>query len=140
MARWWRCRAVSSREGMAAPAALNTPSRPSRAYPELFALLGGQTPDLRGLFLRGHGGSSAALGVRQTQSLSEHTHGVGEVINGTGYYSGGYGAYRPWNWDGNFSSFGPKYLGPPISSGGEEVRPVNLAREFTCHSPYNSSN
>ena len=68
---------------MAAPAALNTPSRPSRAYPELFALLGGQTPDLRGLFLRGHGGSSAALGVRQTQSLSEHTHGVGEVINGT---------------------------------------------------------
>ena len=25
-------------------------------YPELFAVLGGQTPDLRGLFLRGHGG------------------------------------------------------------------------------------
>ena len=24
------------------------------SYPELFALIGGQVPDLRGLFLRGH--------------------------------------------------------------------------------------
>ena len=38
---------------------------PSRTYPELFALLGGKLPDLRGLFLRGHGGKSAGLMVKQ---------------------------------------------------------------------------
>jgi hypothetical protein len=34
-------------------------------YPELFALTGPKVPDYRGLFLRGQGGSAAALGVRQ---------------------------------------------------------------------------
>ena len=34
-------------------------------YPELFALMGGKLPDLRGLFLRGHGGKSAGLMVKQ---------------------------------------------------------------------------
>ena len=35
------------------------------AYPELFALIGNSVPGLRGLFLWGHGGDSAALGVQQ---------------------------------------------------------------------------
>ena len=39
--------------------------RAVRAYPELSALVGGHGPDLRRLFLRGHGGNSAALGVRK---------------------------------------------------------------------------
>ena len=30
------------------------------SYPELFALMGGQVPDLRGLFLRGYGAQSHA--------------------------------------------------------------------------------
>ena len=47
---------------------------PSRAYPELFAVVGGQVPDLRGLFLRGHGGNSAALGVRQGDAFKAHSH------------------------------------------------------------------
>ncbi len=34
-------------------------------YPELFALLGNQVPDLRGLFLRGVGGNAAMLGSVQ---------------------------------------------------------------------------
>ena len=38
-------------------------------YPELFALMGGRVPDLRGLFLRGHGGNSAGLGTRQDESV-----------------------------------------------------------------------
>ena len=38
-------------------------------YPELFAVVGGQTPDLRGLFLRGHGGNSAALGIAQGDTI-----------------------------------------------------------------------
>ena len=92
--------------------------------------MGGNVPDLRGLFLRGHGGNSAALGAKQMQSLSGHMHGVGQVINGSGYNTGGYGAYRPWNWDGNWRAFGPKYSGPPIIAGGEEVRPANQAVRY----------
>ena len=40
------------------------------AYPELFALLGNSVPDLRGLFLRGYGGKSAALGATQDQATA----------------------------------------------------------------------
>lgn len=40
------------------------------AYPELFAVVGGQVPDLRGLFLRGFGGKSAALGTTQDQATA----------------------------------------------------------------------
>ena len=43
-------------------------------YPELFAVVGGQVPDLRGLFLRGHGGNSAALGVQQGDAFKAHSH------------------------------------------------------------------
>ncbi len=39
--------------------------RQCRAYPELFALVGGRVSDLRGQFLRGHGGNSAGLGAHQ---------------------------------------------------------------------------
>ena len=39
-------------------------------YPELFALMGGQVPDLRGLFLRGLGGNSAELKVKQEDELN----------------------------------------------------------------------
>ena len=49
------------------------------AYPELSALLGGQVPDLRGLFLRGHGGNSAALGVQQGDAIRNITGGAGYI-------------------------------------------------------------
>ncbi len=49
------------------------------AYPELSALLGGQVPDLRGLFLRGHGGNSAALGVKQGDAIRNITGGAGYI-------------------------------------------------------------
>ena len=39
------------------------------AYPELTALVGPQVPDLRGQFLRGLGGKSAGLEVRQGESV-----------------------------------------------------------------------
>ena len=38
-------------------------------YPELRSLIGDHVPDLRGLFLRGHGGESAALGVQQNFAM-----------------------------------------------------------------------
>ena len=53
--------------------------RPARAYPELFAFLGGQVPDLRGLFLRGHGGNSAALGVQQSDAIRNITGTLANV-------------------------------------------------------------
>ena len=49
------------------------------AYPELSALLGGQVPVLRGLFLRGHGGNSAALGVKQGDAIRNITGGAGYI-------------------------------------------------------------
>ena len=50
-----------------------TPRRPRVAYPELFAVVGNSVPDLRGLFLRGHGGNSAALGVQQGDAIRNVT-------------------------------------------------------------------
>lgn len=47
-----------------------------RAYPELFALLGVRVPDFRGLFLRGVGGNSAALGVTQGDAIRNITGSV----------------------------------------------------------------
>jgi hypothetical protein len=46
------------------------------AYPELYALIGGKLPDYRGLFLRGLGGKSAALGVLQEQAVGPHSHKI----------------------------------------------------------------
>ena len=40
-----------------------------QSTPELFALMGGQVPDLRGLFLRGLGGNSAELKVKQEDEI-----------------------------------------------------------------------
>ena len=57
------------------------------AYPELFAVLGGNVPDLRGLFLRGHGGNSAALGIRQSDMVGVHDHIV-SIRDGDGGGSG----------------------------------------------------
>ena len=54
-------------------------------YPELFALVGGHTPDLRGLFLRGHGGNSAGLGEQQGHAMRD--------ISASGNISVGFGGY-----------------------------------------------
>lgn len=100
-------------------------------YPELFALMGGQAPDLRGLFLRGQGGGSAALGVRQAASIPPHNHAVGIRINGVGYITGGgaWGAFVPL---GDNTAIGTHYSGPPIaeSSNGQENRPANTAVRY----------
>lgn len=69
MARRWRCRAISSREEMAAPSALNTPSCPAPRVPGTVRAYGRPAPELQKLFLRGHGGSSAALVVQQEDAI-----------------------------------------------------------------------
>ena len=72
------------------PARQRFASQP-RAYPELFAVVGGQVPDLRGLFLRGHGGNSAALGVQQGDAIRQLT-GITGAVQGSALenYSGAF--------------------------------------------------
>ena len=93
------------------------------SYPELFALVGGQVPDLRGLFLRGHGGNSAALGV-----------GFGGYLSGSGIFKP-VGSHKVTvirgTWDNNWSSTN---YGLDLSAGGvpvaNEVRPDNQAVRY----------
>mgnify|MGYP002585161017 CR=1 FL=1 len=102
-------------------------------YPELFALIGGQTPDLRGLFLRGHGGNSAALGVQQNDAIRNITGSFGQhssaSAGGVFYRTGGcaedirssYGT-----WSGNGVGFDLSRVVPTA----EENRPVNQAIRY----------
>lgn len=109
-------------------------------YPELFALVGGQVPDLRGLFLRGHGGNSAALGEQQGHAMRDIS-ASGSISVGFGGYLSGSGIFKPvgshkvtvirGTWDNNWS--GTNY-GLDLSAGGvpvaNEVRPDNQAVRY----------
>ena len=89
------------------------------AYPELFALMGGRTPDLRGVFLRGHGGNSAALGVRQEDAFKAHSHdflGHGVLYGGV---ENSYRAVLQWT--------ETRRTEP---TGDIETRPVNMATRY----------
>ena len=109
-------------------------------YPELFALMAGQVPDLRGLFLRGHGGNSAALGVTQGHAMRDIS-ASGSISVGFGGYLSGSGIFKPvgshkvtvirGTWDNNWSSTN---YGLDLSAGGvpvaNEVRPDNQAVRY----------
>ena len=109
-------------------------------YPELFALIGGQVPDLRGLFLRGHGGNSAALGEQQGHAMRDIS-ASGSISVGFGGYLSGSGIFKPvgshkvtvirGTWDNNWSSTN---YGLDLSAGGvpvaNEVRPDNQAVRY----------
>lgn len=109
-------------------------------YPELFALMGGQVPDLRGLFLRGHGGNSAALGVTQGHAMRDIS-ASGSISVGFGGYLSGSGIFKPvgshkvtvirGTWDNNWNSTN---YGLDLSAGGvpvaNEVRPDNQAVRY----------
>lgn len=108
------------------------------AYPELFALLGGRVPDLRGLFLRGHGGNSAALGVTQGDAIRN--------IRGTiAGYNGGIramdGAFVQ-GWSEYATSAGNNFNIPSgvyfdasrVVPTSEENRPVNVAVRYLVRS------
>jgi uncharacterized protein (UPF0218 family) len=49
------------------------------AYPELYALIGGNVPDYRGLFLRGHGSQSHAQNNGSTIGVTSTTHSSGAL-------------------------------------------------------------
>ena len=104
-----------------------------RAYPELFAVVGSQVPDLRGLFLRGHGGDSAALGVRQGDAIRN----IKGQITGNGLMSGGAtGPFYSWytqNFgigNGAYDKNGVAFDASRVVPTAEENRPVNTAVRY----------
>ena len=106
------------------------PSFDPCAYPELFAIMGGQVPDLRGLFLRGHGGNSAALGVQQGDAIRNITAHFCCTVQGSG--DGAFraltfgGAYMGGNETGGHIYFDASDVVPTA----EESRPVNQAVRY----------
>ena len=96
----------------------NGQSISASVYPELSALVGPQVPDLRGLFLRGLGGNSAALMVQQDMMIQSHRHRI--TYPAATNYNGGPG----------FPGTGS---GVPLYTnyeGGVETRPVNMAVRY----------
>jgi hypothetical protein len=98
----------------------------SSTYPELSSALGGTSavPDLRGQFLRGVGGNSAALGVKQGDMVGAHDHIV-SIYDGDGWGSGTPAfdeTDNPWGWT-NFRTTAGNNMGP-------ETRPVNTAVRY----------
>lgn len=104
------------------------------AWPELSTLLGGQVPDFRGLFLQGHGGKSAALGVQQGDAI-RNIYGAIAGYNGGIRAMGGAFAYR---WHEYATSAGNNFNIPSgvqfdaslIVPTAEENRPVNTAVRY----------
>ena len=104
-----------------------------RAYPELFAVVGNSVPDLRGLFLRGHGGNSAALGVQQGDAIRNITGSFG-IDDQAGYhfkgaFQGGHyvGTGGAINDPSGIEAIFDASLQVPTA---EENRPVNTAVRF----------
>lgn len=119
------------------------------SYPELFALVGGQVPDLRGLFLRGYGAQSHAQNNGTTIGITETLHQSGNLgqIQGdasrkiAGNWKVSYSTYpdgklyssvREGYRGGGGSSAGSRtYLDTSrITPTGNENRPVNMAVRY----------
>ena len=89
-------------------------------YPELFAVMGANAPDLRGLFLRGYGGNSADLGVFQDHMVGRHKHHINRSTGGSG---------NNWIGNGGNSNRGD-WTDDWGTNMGEETRPVNQAVRY----------
>ncbi len=105
-------------------------------YPDLYAIIGPNVPDYRGLFLRGHGGASAGLGVRQSDamrplSFTFNRAGSGDSFSGAGWSWNGGGSHfqhgAHWDWHGGTGyTFNLGWVMPTAS----EIRPVNTAVRY----------
>ena len=115
------------------------------AFPELFALVGANVPDLRGLFLRGLGGKSAALGVTQNDILKQPNtvagkFGWSEGMSGHYYTEGAFSMTdikSGVNWKGSSNDYThPRAVelrlagAWPQNSLGNETRPINKAVRY----------
>ena len=91
-------------------------------YPELFAVLGNSVPDLRGLFLRGYGGKSAALGATQDQATASSG-----IQIATAFIDLGGGGWDGWAY-APYPQAGGSWTTLPGT--GDETRPVNTAVRY----------
>jgi len=104
-------------------------------YPELRALVGANTPNLTGRFLRGRGGNAAALGVAQSDAIrnvSGTLQNDGTLrIHGSGVFSNA-GSGRVRN-DANGNVAGHTHVQFDFSNvmpTANEIRPVNQAVRY----------
>ena len=108
-------------------------------YPELSALLGPSVPDLRGLFLRGQGGNSAALSTLQGDAIRNITGRMSQIVSnaglivGNGVFANG-NSLGSFNWGGASAPY--PYSGyvdfdaSRIVPTAPENRPVNMAVRY----------
>lgn len=106
-----------------------------RAYSELSALLGSQVPDFRGLFLRGHGGKSAELGVQQGDAIRNVTgtfdaRVAGMWREGTGPFRVGGGGGQKVAVDGYGYPYDVSFDLSRCVPTASENRPVNQAVRY----------
>jgi hypothetical protein len=117
-------------------------------YPELAVMYGATVPDCRGLFLRGHGGSSDAIGVTQgdTAYFSEGTSlklgGAFRWVGTTNYntegapfeyvFSLGYSSSRVFGSDDSkrYTNMQTQDIAVEISNDATETRPRNMAVRY----------
>ena len=119
------------------------------SYPELFTLVGGQVPDLRGLFLRGYGAQSHAQNNGTIIGITETLHQSGNLgqIQGdasrkiSGNWKVSYSTYpdgqlyssksEGYRGGGGSSAGSRTYLDTSrITPTGNENRPVNMAVRY----------
>jgi hypothetical protein len=127
----------------------NGQSISSTVYPELFALVGGNVPDYRGLFLRGLGGKSGPLQQKQEEGVyiapgtaTQTIHGVRNdrlmLGNAAGasyeLFDSGSTALFTGTWDewGNhpFPGNNSATFNTSITSSATETRPANMAVRY----------
>ncbi len=114
-------------------------------YPELSALVGGQVPDLRGLFLRGYGAQTSShygsvvhqsgeLGMVQGDAIRNITGSSGDSPNSGAYYygalAGGAGGARKFAGEGLRGRSAINFDASRVVPTAEENRPVNTAVRY----------
>ena len=97
--------------------------------------MGNQVPDLRGLFLRGHGGNSGALGTRQGDAIRNVTgtfdaRVAGVWREGTGPFRTGDRSGQKVAVDGGSYPFSVSFDLARSVPTAEENRPVNQAVRY----------
>lgn len=115
-------------------------------YPALRSLVGANVPDLRGLFLRGHGGQSDALGVLQgdtIRNIQGNLTGAGSygaIISHVPYAgqtsslaSGAFKVRKTYGWGAMghaHSAYDLEFDSSRVVPTATENRPVNMAVRY----------